>query len=136
MVEGECNRTPHTHFTQDYFILYFRITFCILSFLFGELPRKSSTIRCVSTEFVVEHHMHLLQGTGGHQVARVQTAGRCEGVEPLDLSVNWPRSVVGVKGVPKAMTCGGHGGGSIRRYDWPLPIAAMAAAVGFLRPRR
>jgi hypothetical protein len=59
-----------------------------------------------------------------------------KGLNPFDPPVNQPRSVVGVKGFPKAMTCGGDGGGSIGRYDGPSPDAVMAAAVGFLRPRR
>jgi hypothetical protein len=37
-----------------------------------------------------------------------------KGLNPLDLPVNRPRCLVGVKGVPKAMTCGGDDGGSIR----------------------
>jgi hypothetical protein len=57
---GDC--TEHTHFYTRLLSL-FRITFCILPFLFGDLLRKSSAIRCVSTVFVAEDHRHLLQRT-------------------------------------------------------------------------
>jgi hypothetical protein len=57
---GDCNRTHIS--IRDYFLL-FRITFCILPFHFGDLPRKSSAIRCVSTVFIAEDHRHLLQRT-------------------------------------------------------------------------
>jgi hypothetical protein len=40
-----------------------------------------------------------------------------KGLNPLDPSVNQPRSVVAMKEVPKATTCGGDGDGSIERYD-------------------
>jgi hypothetical protein len=65
MVEGECNQGYIHISTRDYF-LPFHITFGILPFLFGDLSRKSSAIHCVSTVFVVEDHMHLLQRTGAN----------------------------------------------------------------------
>jgi hypothetical protein len=55
-----------------------------------------------------------------------------KGFSPLDSPVNQPRFVVSVKGVPKAMTCGGDGDGSIGRYDGP----SSTAAVGFLWPQQ
>jgi hypothetical protein len=58
-----------------------------------------------------------------------------KGLNPLDPPMSRPRSVVRVKGVLKAMTCGETCGDSIGRYYGPSTAAAMDATVGFLRSR-
>jgi hypothetical protein len=55
VVEGD------THFFLYKITFLFHVTFRILPFLFGDLLRKSSVICCVSTVFVAEDDMHLLQ---------------------------------------------------------------------------
>jgi hypothetical protein len=57
-------------------------------------------------------------------------------LSPLDPPMNRPRSVISVKGVPKAVIWGGNGGTSIGQYNERSPITAMAVFVGFLRPWR